>query len=238
MTLRIAMWSGPRNLSTAMMRSFGARADTVVSDEPFYGAYLKHTGDDHPMADEVIAAMDCNWHSVLGALAGPCARPVWYQKHMVHHMVGPVQLADFKGFTHAFLIRAPERVINSYAAKREAVTAEALGFAKQRAWFEAEADRLGQAPQVVDSAAVLADPAGTLGRLCTALGLAWDPAMLAWPPGPRETDGVWAPHWYGRVLATTGFEGAEGPLPALDGEAARIREACRPHYEAMLAHAL
>ncbi|WP_156256468.1 sulfotransferase-like domain-containing protein, partial [Sandarakinorhabdus oryzae] len=209
MTIRIAMWSGPRNLSTAMMRSFGARADCHVSDEPYYGAYLKHTGDDHPMAAEVIAAMDCDWHSVTADLSGLCAQPVWYQKHMVHHMVGPVQLGDLKGFTHAFLIRAPERVIASYAEKREVVTTEGLGFAKQRAWFEAEADRLGHAPPVVDSADVLADPAGTLSRLCTALGIAWDAAMLHWPPGPRVTDGVWAPHWYNRVLASTGFEGRE-----------------------------
>ena len=231
--LRIAMWSGPRNLSTAMMRSFGARADCFVSDEPYYGAYLKQTGDDHPMAAEVIADMDCDWHSVTAALSGPCDRPVWYQKHMVHHMVGPVDLFSLAGFTHAFLIRAPERVIASYAAKREVVTAQGLGFARQHDWFERLADRLGQAPPVVDSADVLADPAGTLGRLCAALGLAWDAAMLHWPPGPRDTDGVWASHWYGRVLATTGFEGSEGPLPELAGDAARVRDDCRPHYEAM-----
>lgn len=231
MTIRIAMWSGPRNLSTAMMRSFGARGDCHVSDEPFYGAYLKQTGDDHPMADEVIADMDCDWHSVTAALSGPCAQPVWYQKHMVHHMVGPVALGDLKGFKHAFLIRAPERVIASYAAKREVVTAEGLGFAQQRAWFEAEADRLGHAPPVVDSADVLADPAGTLSRLCAALGIAWTDAMLHWPAGPRETDGVWAPHWYGRVLASTGFDGREGALPVLHGEAERVRDECRPHYE-------
>ena len=224
MTVRIAMWSGPRNLSTAMMRSFGARGDCHVSDEPFYGAYLKHTGDDHPMAAEVIADMDCDWHSVTAALSGPCAQPVWYQKHMVHHMVGPVQMGDMAGFTHAFLIRAPERVIASYAQKRQ--------------WFEAEADRLGHAPPVVDSADVLADPEGTLQRLCAALGIAWDAGMLSWPAGQRDTDGVWAPHWYGRVLASTGFEGHEGPLPVLDGEAARVRDACRPHYEAMAAHRL
>lgn len=232
------MWSGPRNLSTAMMRSFGARADCHVSDEPYYGAYLKHTGDDHPMAADVIADMDCDWHSVTAALSGPCAQPVWYQKHMVHHMTGPVQLGDLSGFKHAFLIRAPERVIASYAQKRAVITAEGLGFAKQRAWFEAEADRLGHAPPVVDSADVLADPAGTLSRLCAALGIAWDAAMLHWPPGPRATDGVWASHWYGRVLASTGFDGSDGPLPALTGKAARVRDAYQPHYAYLSAHKL
>ena len=232
------MWSGPRNLSTAMMRSFGARGDCHVSDEPFYGAYLHHTGDDHPMAGDVIADMDCDWHSVTAALSGPCAQPIWYQKHMVHHMVGEVTLGDLEGFKHAFLIRAPERVIASYAEKREVVTAEGLGFAQQRAWFEAEADRLGHAPPVVDSADVLADPAGTLSRLCAALGIAWTDSMLHWPAGPRDTDGVWAPHWYGRVLASTGFDGREGPQPALTGEAAKVRDECRPHYEFLSAHKL
>jgi hypothetical protein len=238
MTIRIAMWSGPRNLSTAMMRSFGARGDCHVSDEPFYGAYLHHTGDDHPMADAVIADMDCDWQSVAATLSGPCDQPIWYQKHMVHHMVGPVAMADLKGFKHAFLIRAPERVIASYAAKREVVTAEGLGFAQQRQWFEAEADRLGHALPVVDSADLLADPAGTLSRLCVALGIAWDPAMLHWAPGARDTDGIWASHWYGRVLESTGFDGREGPLPVLTGEAARVRDACQPHYEFLSAHKL
>jgi hypothetical protein len=185
--LRIAMWSGPRNLSTAMMRSFENRADTVVSDEPFYGAFLKHTGEPHPMAAEVIAAMDCDWHSVAASLAGPCERPIWYQKHMVHHMVGPLGLADMPGFTHAFLIRAPERVVASYLAKREVVDAEALGFARQHDWLQREADRLGRAPPVVDSADVLADPAGTLTRLCAALGISFDAGMLHWPAGPRAS---------------------------------------------------
>lgn len=218
-----------------MMRSFGSRADTVVSDEPYYGAYLKQTGDDHPMAEDVIAAMDCDWHSVTAALSGPCDRPIWYQKHMVHHMVGPVALGDLADFPtefrHAFLIRAPERVIASYAAKRETITAQGLGFAQQREWFDREANRLGHAPPVVDSADVLADPAGTLARLCAALGIAFDAAMLRWPAGPHASDGVWAPHWYGRVLASTGFDGIEGPLPVLAGDAANVRDECRPHYE-------
>ena len=122
MTRRIAMWSGPRNLSTAMMRSFSSRSDTFVSDEPFYGCFLKHTRADHPLRDEVIAAMDCDWRSVMRSLRDrtPDGSPVWYQKHMWHHMSGPVGYADFAGFTHAFLIREPERMIASYLRKREA----------------------------------------------------------------------------------------------------------------------
>src|SRR5215216_3602123 len=203
MTRRIAMWSGPRNLSTAIMRSFSSRSDTFVSDEPFYGCFLKDSGAGHPMRDEVIAAMDCDWGSVMASLRGgpPDESPVWYQKHMWHHMAGPIGYDDFAGFTHAFLIREPERMIASYLRKREAAAFEDFGLERQAEFFEREADRLGAAPPVVDASAVLADPQGTLGALCAALGIAWDPAMCAWPAGRRETDGVWAPHWYQAVEA-------------------------------------
>ena len=165
-TIRIAMWSGPRNLSTAMMRSFGNRADTFVSDEPFYGAFLKTSGADHPMRDEVIAAMDCDWASVMRTLSGPApdGSPVWYQKHMWHHMVGPVGYDDFAGFTHAFLIREPERMIASYLRKREAAAFEDFGLERQAEFFEREADRLGHAPPVIDANDVLADPGGRAVR--------------------------------------------------------------------------
>ncbi len=231
MTIRIAMWSGPRNLSTAMMRSFGARADILVSDEPFYGAYLRATGDDQPMKDAVIAAMDCDWYSVARAISGPCERPIWYQKHMAHHMEGPVGIADLSGHTHAFLIRAPERVVASYAAKRVAVRPDHLGVARQRDYFDRVADRLGRAPPVVDSGDILRDPAGVLAALCGALGIDWDAAMLGWKTGRRATDGVWASHWYGAVDVSTGFGPAEGALPMLDGEVAAVAAACRADYD-------
>ncbi len=232
MTLRIAMWSGPRNLSTALMRSFGARADTVVSDEPFYGAYLKQTRDDQPLRDAVIASMDCDWTSVAVTLSGlpPEDRPIWYQKHMAHHMEGAVGIADLPGHVHAFLIRDPARVVASYAAKRIAVRREHLGVERQRAYFDHVADRLGRAPSVVDAADILADPARTLAALCAALGIAWDPAMLAWPPGSRATDGVWAAHWYGAVEASTGFGSPNPSPPALDAAAAAVADGCAADY--------
>jgi hypothetical protein len=237
-TIRIAMWSGPRNLSTAMMRSFGSRADSFVSDEPFYGCYLKATGDPQSMAGEVIASMDCDWHSVARSMASPCptGAPIWYQKHMAHHMVGPIAHDDLPGLTHAFLIRDPERVVASYAAKREAVRPEHLGVERQVEYFEREADRLGHAPPVIDSADILADPPAMLARLCEVLGIAWDPAMLCWKPGIRDTDGIWASHWYDAVAASTGF-GPPDPGPVeLDAEARRVAETCRPHYERLAAH--
>ena len=233
MTTRIAMWSGPRNLSTAMMRSFGSRADTFVSDEPFYGCFLKTTGADHPMRGEVIAAMDCDWQSVIASLRGlvPGAAPVWYQKHMWHHMAGPVGHEDFDGFAHAFLIREPKRMIASYLRKREVAAFEDFGFERQAEFFDREADRLGKAPPVIEANDVLADPRGVLSKLCEALGICWDPAMLSWAPGRRATDGPWAPHWYAAVEASSGFHLPETEPVALPDDARRLADQCQPFYE-------
>jgi hypothetical protein len=232
------MWSGPRNLSTAMMRSFGSRADTFVSDEPFYGCFLETTGAPHPMREETIAAMDCDWQSVMAALRGDPSdgKSIWYQKHMWHHMAGPIGYDDFAGFTHAFLIREPERMIASYLRKREAAAFEDFGLERQAEFFEREADRLGHAPAVVEANDVLADPEGVLSRLCAALGITWDPAMLSWAPGRRETDGPWAPHWYGAVERSTGFGPPETDPVDLPDDARRLADRCRPYYERLAAH--
>ena len=240
MTIRIAMWSGPRNISTAMMRSFGARADCAVSDEPFYGAFLKASGEPHPMAEETIADMDCDWRSVLETQSGspPYGQPIWYQKHMPHHMIGPVSIADMPDHRHAFLIRAPERVVASYRKKNELRRPEMLGFAQLRRYFEVEADRRGSAPPVVDSDAILRHPAATLEKLCGALGIDWDPAMLSWEKGPHAEDGAWGDHWYDKVNASTGFGAAPGEPEPLDGEYARTADACRSDYEALLEYGI
>jgi hypothetical protein len=237
-TIRIAMWSGPRNLSTAMMRSFGSRSDTFVSDEPFYGAYLNATGDPQPMADQVMASMDCDWASVARTMTGPCptGAPIWYQKHMAHHMVGPIAHDDLPGLTHAFLIRDPARVVASYAAKRIAVRPDHLGVERQVDFFEREADRLGRAPPVVDSADILANPEGVLSRLCREIGIEWDPAMLLWQAGLRETDGIWASHWYDAVAASTGFGPPDQGQVELDDDARRVADTCRPYYERLAEH--
>ena len=238
MTRRIAMWSGPRNLSTAMMRSFGSRVDTFVSDEPFYGCFLKTSGADHPMRDETIAAMDCDWSSVMATLRGtpPDGSPVWYQKHMWHHMAGPVGYDDFTGFTHAFLIREPERMIASYLRKREVAAFEDFGLERQAEFFDREAGRLGHAPPVIDANDVLSDPGAVLSKLCEALGLPWDEAMLHWAPGRRETDGPWAPHWYGSVERSTGFGVPENDPVELPPDAQCLADRCRPFYERLAVH--
>ena len=238
--IRIAMWSGPRNLSTAMMRSFGSRPDTGVSDEPFYGAYLKATGDPQPMADEVIADMDCDWHSVAEALRGaePNGKAIWYQKHMPHHMEGPISIADFPDMRHAFLIRDPIRVAASYANKRSKINSDHLGITRQRRYFEMIADKTGNAPPVIDSHAILTSPETMLRKLCGALGIPWDPAMLSWEKGPHKNDGIWGTHWYDKVNASTGFGKAPGPLPKLDGEYLNVAEACRDDYDFLAKHAI
>lgn len=238
MTIRISMWSGPRNISTAMMRSFGARADTYVSDEPFYGAYLKDTGFAHPMAEEIIDAMDCNWESLTRTLNGDPAdgSAIWYQKHMPSEMVGPVGIGDLTDHRHAFLIRDPARMIASYDKKMEEVTFEDMGVERLHLFFRMEADRLGYAPPVVEGADILDAPGPMLEALCQALSVPFDPAMLAWEPGRRDTDGVWAPHWYNRVEESTGFEGNDrGPVEIPAGYEA-LYERCRPHYEALKAY--
>lgn len=223
-----------------MMRSFDSRSDTFVSDEPFYGCFLKQTGADHPMRDEVIASMDCDWRSVMEKLRRPAPgnAPIWYQKHMWHHMSGRVGYDDFAGFSHAFLIREPERMIASYLRKRENAAFEDFGLERQAEFFDREADRLGQAPPVVDANDVLADPESVLSRLCAALDIPWDKAMLAWAPGLRATDGPWAPHWYGAVEASCGFGPPETEPVELPGEAARLADRCRPYYERLAEHRL
>ena len=236
--IRIAMWSGPRNISTAMMRSFGGRSDCAVSDEPFYGAFLKQTGQRQPMADEVIASMDCDWQSVAEEMRGPVpgSQPLWYQKQMPHHMVADVSIGDFPDHRHAFLIRDPVRVVASYAAKRVEVNAEDLGYARQLDYVDQAAQMTGKPPIVLDSADIVRDPEAHLKALCSALDIPWDDGMLSWQAGPRDSDGIWATHWYGRVLETTGFGGAESAAPQLDAAAQRIADECQPWYERLSAY--
>lgn len=240
MTLRIAMWSGPRNISTAMMRSFSARSDCAVSDEPFYGAFLKDSGEPHPMARETIESMDCEWQSVLETLSGDPVggAPIWYQKHMPHHMIGPVGIEDMPHHHHTFLIRAPERVVASYRAKNELRGHEMLGFDAIRSYVTYIEDKTGETPPIVDADRFMDDPAAMLQRLCAALDIVWTPAMLSWPKGPHPDDGIWGRHWYDKVNASTGFGTASGPLPELDGDYAATAQACREDYDYLLAKAL
>lgn len=230
--LRIVMWSGPRNLSTAMMRSFASRADTSVVDEPFYAAYLAATGIDHPMRDEIIAAGETDWRRVAAACASePADPPIRYEKHMTQHMIDGVGLDWMRGAAIAFLIRDPASVAASYAAKREEITAADIGHARQAEIFDIVANMKGTPPPVIDATDVRAAPEGVLSRLCAALGIAWDPAMLSWPAGPHPSDGIWARHWYAAVNASTGFAPPETAAPVLPASLAKVADEARPHYE-------
>lgn len=237
--MRIAMWSGPRNLSTAMMYSFAQRSDCAVVDEPFYAAYLVASGNDHPMRDEVIAAGESDPQKVADMCAGPIpgGRPVHYQKHMTHHMLDGFPMDWIDAVTSVFLIRHPARVVASYSAKWEGPTFEELGFAMQEALFERAASA-GVVPPVVDSDDIRKDPERVLTRLCTRLGIGFDPAMLSWQAGGRPEDGVWAAHWYGAVHRSTGFAGPEGDLPRLEGAHRDLVERALPIYERLARHRL
>ena len=238
MTVRIAMWSGPRNISTAMMRSFENRADCQVVDEPFYAAYLAETGLDHPMRDEVLGAQPTDWRAVVAALDA-LGGPVVYEKHMTHHMLPGMGLEWAADRANAFLIRDPAEVLASYVVKRGEVTLDDIGIVRQRELFEREAERLGRAPPVVRGADILAAPEAMLRGLCAALGIGFDPAMLSWPAGRRASDGVWAPAWYDAVERSTGFAKPDrAPRPALTGDLQSIADQARPHYEALAAHRL
>lgn len=227
--MKIAMWSGPRNLSTAMMYAFGNRADCAVVDEPFYASYLAETGLDHPMRAEIMASQPQEPAEVVAGLMGPNpdGKPHYYQKHMTQHMISGVPRDWMRDMVNVFLIRHPARVIASYGAKRENPTLDDIGFWQQAELFDAVGG------VVIDSHDIREDPEKMLRRLCDAIGLNWDPAMLSWPQGGHKDDGVWARHWYGAVWTSTGFAGAEGPLPEVPEHLRGVLEAAMPFYERM-----
>jgi len=218
------MWSGPRNLSTAMMYSFGARADFAVMDEPFYAAFLARSGADHPMREQILAAHE----TIPEKAADQCRRagkPHLYMKQMPHHMLEGFPMDWARDCINIHLIRHPARVIASYAAKRDALTLEDIGFVQQAELYE----KVGGL--VIDSFDIRANPEVALRALCETIDLTFDPAMLHWPAGARAEDGIWAAHWYGAIHRSTGFEGAEGPRPELSDELQPLCDAAMPHYE-------
>ncbi|WP_205596426.1 hypothetical protein [Wenzhouxiangella sp. XN201] len=239
--LRIAMWSGPRNISTAMMRAFENRPDCTVSDEPLYGAWLKMSGEPHPMREQVIASMDTDWRSVVETLTGPTpdeAR-VWYQKHMTHHILPEMMETGWLSkLTHVFLIRDPRHVVASYLDKRDTVSPEDIGVPQQQAIYDFIVGRVGQQPPIIDSTEFLAEPEGHLRALCQRIGIEFRPEMMSWPSGPRETDGVWAPHWYQKVWESTGFGPPPNDLPEFEGRARAVAESCQPLYRQLYARRL
>jgi hypothetical protein len=230
----IAMWSGPRNISTALMYAFGNRSDCYAWDEPFYAFSLKTYGNDHPMRDAIMATNESDWDKLVAACLAPPrdGKPLFYQKHMTHHMLEGFVRRWVLGLTNVFLIRSPASVLASYARKWSQVTLRDIGFAQQAELFDMMADRLGRAPAVIDADDVLADPRAVLAALCAHCGIGFDEAMLSWPRGPKSFDGVWAPHWYNAVWNSTGFVRDRAPIaPPLPPELAAIADQARPYYE-------
>ena len=240
MALRIAMWSGPRNISTALLRAWENRGDAAVTDEPLYGHYLHTTGRDHPGREAVIASQDTDWRRVAADLTGPVpgAKPIWYQKHMCHHLLAGMEGNWLDGLDNCFLIRDPREMMASYAKVRAEVTLADLGLPQQRAIFDRVRARTGRVPPVIDGRDVLEDPRRMLGLLCQAVSVDFSERMLSWPAGPRDSDGVWAAHWYDAVLASTGFRPYESKPVHLTPDLEALAADCLPYYLHLHAHRL
>lgn len=238
--MRIAMWSGPRNISTAMMRSWANRADTVVVDEPFYAFYLKQTGKDHPGADEIIAKGEIDWRKVVERLTGPIpnGKRIFFQKQMTHHQLPEVDRRWLGAVTNCFLIRNPAEVITSYIKKNDDPTLEDLGFVQQVEIFDWVRRHTNQRAPIIDAREVLLDPERILSLLCQTVGVDFDGAMLSWAPGLRETDGVWAKHWYGEVARSTSFQPYQPKNESVPERLRKIHDRCLECYDLLYAERL
>lgn len=232
------MWSGPRNISTALMRSWDSREDTVVTDEPFYANYLRETGVDHPGRDEVLEAHPEPWEVIAERLTGaiPDGKSIWYQKHMSHHLLPEMTGPWLDRLTHAFLIRDPAAVVASFSrVVNEPVLAD-LGLVQQVAIFERVREREGATPPVIDSDDLLRNPRAMIVALCRQLSVPFDEAMLSWEPGPRSSDGIWSKYWYDSVERSTGFEPWERREINLEGRLRALADECDPYYRTLAAH--
>jgi Sulfotransferase domain len=234
------MWSGPRNISTAMMRAWGNRPDTFVIDEPFYAYYLKATGKKHPGADEVIATGETDWRKVVTQLTSPLptGKRIFFQKQMAHHLLPEVDRQWLGAVMNCFLIRDPREVIASYVKKREDPALEDLGLVQQAEIFDWVRARMDAPPPVVDARDVLENPKRTLGLLCDAVGVEFSESMLSWPPGLRETDGIWAKYWYGEVARSTSFEPYRPRRDAVPKHLLETHKRCRECYDRLYKHRL
>jgi hypothetical protein len=239
-TLRIAMWSGPRNISTALMRAWENRQDCVVWDEPFYGYYLDATAIDHPGASEIIADQGTDSAAIIKRCIGeiPEGKSIFYQKHMTLHLLPQLDRSWLKDLHNCFLIREPEAVIASYAAVRSELTLEDIGFVQQSELFDAVSRINGETPLVIDSLDFLLDPRAMLEAICAHYDIEFSEEMLHWPAGPRDSDGVWAPYWYDSVWQSTGFALHRERSYELGKHDSEIARQARPHYEKLYQYRL
>ena len=240
--IRIAMWSGPRNISTALMRAWGNRPDTFVIDEPFYAFYLRATGKKHPGADEIIAIGETDWRKVVEQcrrpLSAPGGKKIFYQKQMTHHLLPEIDREWLVGMTNCFLIRDPREVILSYMKRQSDPTLEDLGFVQQAEIFNWVRARTGSIPPVIDASDVLQNPERILRLLCTAAAIEFNESMLSWPSGLRETDGVWARYWYCEVAKSTSFQPYKPKEGIVPDRLHELHEQCREYYERLYEYRL
>lgn len=239
--IRIAMWSGPRNISTAMMRAWGNRPDTAVIDEPFYAYYLERTGKDHPIAAEVIAAGETGRRKVARRLTKepiPGGKPIFFQKQMTHHLLPEIEREWIVDLVNCFLIRDPREVILSYIKKNPGPALEDLGFVQQCEIFNFVRNQTKSIPPVVDARDVLQNPEPTLQLLCDTIGVSFDKSMLSWPPGLRETDGIWAKHWYDAVARSTSFQPYKSREGTVPDSVRDVYDRCREYYDELYRHRL
>ena len=238
--VRIAMWSGPRNISTAMMRSWENRPDSCVVDEPFYACYLSETGLAHPCREAILASQSTDRARVVRQLSrDPFPAQVFYQKHMTHHMPRGMDMSWCRELRHCFLVRDPAEIIASYLQKMPSVSEDDIGIVRQAELFDEIGGVCGQAPLLVDARAVLQDPAGVLAALCDRWELPRHAEqMLHWPKGRRDSDGAWASHWYQAVEASTGFAPYRKRVPALHEDHRELAERMDGIYRQLLCHRL
>ena len=235
------MWSGPRNISTAMMRAWGNRADTAVIDEPFYAFYLRATGKQHPDAAEIIAKGETDWRKIVMHLTKkpiPDKKRIFFQKQMTHHLLPEINREWIVGFTNCFLIRDPREVILSYIKKNRDPDLEDLGFVQQCEIFNFVRKQTKSVPPVMDADEVLRNPGRMLRLLCAGIGVEFDKAMLSWLPGLRETDGIWAKHWYDAVARSTSFEPYEPREGKVPESLRELHEKCCNCYDKLYQHRL
>jgi Sulfotransferase domain len=232
--VRAAMWSGPRNISTAIMRAFENRPDTMVVDEPLYAAYLARTGIDHPGREEVIASQPTDPEAAVAELFAPLPAGcrVQYAKHMAHHVFRDMDLRWTLGLRNVMLIRDPAEVVASYVRSRDSCQPNDIGL-PQQGWLLELWDSEAVEVPIVDARDFLADPEAHLRWLCEWLAIPFTPRMLSWPSGPRASDGVWAPHWYDAVWSSTGFQPWHPRDTKLSEHDAAVAEACQPIYAAL-----
>ncbi len=237
MTTVIAMWSGPRNISTTMMRAFGNRTDTAALDEPFYAVYLAASRAEHPYREQTLAAYPRDFERALAWIAEPRAAPILLLKHIAYHLQGDADLSFLTSWRNFLLIRDPRAMVASFAGKFEDATPIVRSYEIERRILD-HLTRHGLPCPVIDASDIQRAPEAMLRALCASLDISFDPAMLAWPEGPRAHDGPWAPHWYDAVNASTGFNAHVEKKLKLSSGLEEIAEQARPAYLALYARRL